>query len=159
MSKTAKEFYEVLKNIASPNANVLPAIVKKVNGNDTVDVDVNGVTYYDVNLKASEKSGQKGIRIKPAVDSLILIERIGDQKSDEWVVLMYSEVDEVLFEIAAAKFLMDKDGFIVSNGADTLKDAIKLIIEAVQVIVVLQGKSPDYAKLTQALTKLNKVFK
>lgn len=159
MSKTAKELYDYLQKIASPDANVLPAIVKKVNDNDTIDVDVDGVTYYDVNLKAAEKQGQKGIRIKPAVDSLVLIKRIGDKKSDEWAAAMFSEVDEVVFEIAAATFLMDKDGFVIANGMDNLKDVIKLIIEAVQVIVVLQGKSPDYARLLQATQKLNNVMK
>lgn len=159
MSKTANELYEALKKITDPGVDVLPAVVKRVNENDTVDADVDGIIYYGVNLKAAEKAGQKGIRIKPAVDSMVLIERIGDTKSDEYALLMFSEVDEVLFEIEAAKFLMDKDGFIVANGIDSLKDVIKLIIEAVQVTVVLQGKGPDYVKLTQAMQKLNNVFK
>lgn len=159
MSKTARELYDYLQKIASPEANVLPAIVKKVNDNDTVDVDVDGITYYGVNLKASEQQGQKGVRIQPAVESLVLIERIGDKRSDEFAVILFSEVDQVLFEIATAKFLMDTNGFIVANGVDSLKDVIKLIIEAVQVIVVLQGKSPDYAKLIQAMQKLNSVMK
>lgn len=159
MSKGAKELYDALKRINSPGASVLPGVVKSVNSDDTVDVDVAGVTFFDVLCQSSVNGGQKGIKIKPAVDSVVLIERIGDQKSDEYVVIMYSEIDESSTEIDTVKMLMDADGFILQKGNDTLLNIIVMIIDAVSKTVVLQGTNPDHAALIQAKTKVQNLFK
>jgi phage baseplate assembly protein V len=60
--------------------------------------------------------------------------------------------------INSSSFLQDGK-FTISAGDDSVKDALTLIIEAVQQIVVIQGNNPDYDKLSQALTKVNNIFK
>ncbi len=61
-----------------------------------------------------------------------------------WALLEYDK--------AAHKFK------VAAPNGDSLKDILTLILKAVQPILVLYGNNPDYAKLTQALTKINNLF-
>jgi phage baseplate assembly protein V len=60
--------------------------------------------------------------------------------------------------IKTSSFLQDGQ-FTINVGDDSLKDALTLIIQAVQQIVVMYGNNPDYTKLSEALTKVNNIFK
>ena len=46
----------------------------------------------------------------------------------------------------------------MQNGADTLWAGLKLLIESLEKIVVLQGTNPDRVKLAQAKTTLKNVL-
>ena len=159
MSKAAQELYHLLKGMTSTDANVFPAIVKKINSDDTIDVELDGLVLPDVQCQSAVINGQKGIKIKPAIDSVVMVEHIGDRKSDEYMVVLYSDIDEHSIEIATMKFLMDANGLLVKKGNDTLLEALELIIEGVMQIIVLKGRNPNYAKLQQALTKLKNILR
>ncbi len=69
----------------------------------------------------------------------------------------YIEYNKTSHQLAVQ--LNATDGkLLVQKGADTLKQALTLIVEAVQPIVVLYGNNPVYAKLTQALAKINNLL-
>jgi len=159
MSKAAHELYRALKKFTTPDASVIPGIVKAINDDGTIEVDVGGVVYPDVLLQASINEGQKGIKVKPAIDSLVMMERIGDSKSDEMMVVLFSEIDQHSIEIGSAEWGMDKEGFLIKKGNDTLLQALELIVEGIMPIIVLKGRNPNYAKLQQALTKIKNLLK
>ncbi|MFT4062880.1 MAG: hypothetical protein QM642_11050 [Edaphocola sp.] len=64
-----------------------------------------------------------------------------------------------MWQVADKKYSVDKSGHGISGGTDSLLDVIKLMIEAVQVIVITYGTNPDYAKLQQALLKAINILK
>ena len=96
-----------------------------------------------------------------------------DERLEEGVVLgaVYSDADTPDSGATAGKFRqVFEDGALVeydkaahkfkvlaSNG-ESLKDIFTLIIQSVQPILVIYGNDPDFAKLTQALTKVNNMF-
>jgi hypothetical protein len=174
MSKAAHELYNAFKKAFGPGTDVFPAIVTAVNADGSLKVDVDGVEYPDVLVQASLSDGQKGEKVRPAVDSLIIIERIGDAKSNEFMAVLFSEIEQHTIEIGTASWDMTgagfdlkkddtvlnigEDGFLVKKDDDTLKEVLTLIVQAVMKIIVLQGTNPDRAKLQQALTKINNLF-
>lgn len=159
MAKEAQELYDFLKRIGSPGEAVLPGIVKDVHGDDTCDVEADGLVYYEVRLKAAVADEQKGILPKPKVGSVVIIERIGSEKSDEYQVVLFSELDAWSLEIATTKFLIDADGFELSKTGADLKTILNLLVQATQQIVVLAGNGPNYQKLVEATTKIETLFK
>jgi phage baseplate assembly protein gpV len=69
----------------------------------------------------------------------------------------YFEYDKTTHQMTVS--LNSSDGkLLLQKGTDTLKQALTLIVEAVQPIVVLYGNNPVYTKLTQALTKINNLL-
>jgi hypothetical protein len=42
---------------------------------------------------------------------------------------------------------------------DTLRQALEMIIQAVMKVAVIQGTNPDYAKLQQALIKIQNILR
>src|SRR6266516_3610493 len=128
MSKT-KQLYDALKKISAPGANVFPGIVNNVQ-DDRVDVDVDGVIYYDVRLQ-SVTEGQKGLKLKPKVSSVVLLQRIGNTSSNEFCICLLSEIDEMTCEVAGTKLVQNADGFQISKGTDSLKAILNDLISEV----------------------------
>lgn len=74
----------------------------------------------------------------------------------------YMEYDNTAHKLKASiqGMTIECDGqLLVQKGGDTLKQALVLIVEAVQPIVVLYGNNPVYSKLAEALTKINALLK
>ena len=159
MAKGAQELYDFLQGMNRKDAAVMPGIVKAVNSDDTLEVDSDGLTFYDVRQKAAVKEEQKGLLYTPVVGSVVIIERIGDDRSTEYQVVLYSELESWSIEIITAKLLMDAEGFLMQKGSDSLKEILTLIIEAVQAIIVIQGHNPDRLRLQQAMNKVNNLLK
>lgn len=137
--------------------NIVAGVVKEVNGNNC-DVQIEGgPLLYDVRLQAIENAVSSFIRITPKLDSVVLVGVIENMEA-EAAVMQCSEIDEVEIMIGAKTYKINSEGHLIKGGADTLLDALKLLIEAVQVIVVLQGHNPDYIKLQQALVKINNIL-
>jgi len=128
--------------------------VKSVDGY-TCDVEpINGdADILAVRLVADEKDDF--FVLVPKVDSLVIVSFLNETAA---YVSMFSEVSEIKYKIGTAQYSVKESGFMMKKGADTIKDVIRLIIEGVQQILVVQGNNPDYAKLTQALTKLNNIM-
>lgn len=116
--------------------------------------DENGV-IPDVRLKPV-LDGEEGVIIFPKVGAWALAVRIEDDA--EWMLVAASEVEKYRIKKGDYEFELSDAGFVVKKGNDSLKDALTLIIEAVQQIIVLQGTNPSYPKLTSALSKINNIF-
>lgn len=125
----SKQLYDALKKLSAPGANVFPGIVKQVL-DDTIEVDVDGVIYYDVRLQ-SITEGEKGLKIKPKVNSVILLQRIGNTSSNEFYVCLFSEIDEMACEVGNTKLLQNAAGFQISKGNDSLKAILNDLINEV----------------------------
>ena len=69
-----------------------------------------------------------------------------------------SETNKCVTEIASGVRVEVDSTFGLSKGSDTLKDALTLLIEAVQQIMVIYGNNPDFSKLSQAQTKVNNLL-
>jgi hypothetical protein len=101
-------------------------------------------------------NGNESITFFPAVGTYALVIRIED--AEMWMVVACDKIDKSRTKIGTTRIEQTAQGFLIQKGSDTLKDAIQLIVEAVQPIVVLYGNNPDYAKLAQALTKINNLL-
>lgn len=132
----------------------IPCKVTAVNGM-TCDVEpVNGDAPINrVRLVADEKNDR--FVMIPKVGSVVMVHQVADAAG---YVSMVSEVDKVTYKRGDTVFEVD-ERFALEKGADSLKDILKKIIEAMQVIVVIQGKGPDLAKLLQAMNSTNNLFK
>lgn len=152
--KGARELYDKLKAITGGSNEFFPAIVKEVHANGTLTCMRDEYELYDVMLQA--KTSADGWRVVPAIDSVVLVTKISE---NAFVVLLNSELQGVALKVNDTVFKVDENGFEMSKLNDSLKDAIKLLIEGVQVIVAgTGGTQPNYAKLAQALAKLNNVM-
>ncbi|MGN6604567.1 MAG: hypothetical protein ACTHK8_19060 [Ginsengibacter sp.] len=155
--KGAAELVQAFKTITAKDAAIFPAVVVSVDKiNSVCDVSFSDLELGNVRLQALIKADQKGLKIFPVVDSNVLVGRIGDE--GEMCVLMYSEIESV--SVAVDNTTLEiKDGFLIQRDADTLKDALVTLIEAVEKIVVMEGTNPDYLKLTDAKTKIENILR
>ncbi len=133
------------------------AEVVKLNDDDTIAViTAGGDEIDDVRLKSVIKAGNKLI-VSPKVGSVVIIGKISN--TEEWLMLMADEVEKITLEIGELRLDIDEDGLLLQKDNDTLKEALNLIIESVQKIVVLQGNNPDYIKLNEAKNMVNNLLK
>jgi hypothetical protein len=94
--------------------------------------------------------------LEPKVGSIVVIEFLDNSSA---YVSMVSEVSRVWCKVGQTLYMMDDMGFLLKRNESNLKAALKLIIEAVEKIVVVQGTNPDYLKLQQALNMINELLK
>lgn len=147
--------------------NTMLATVKSVDEGEftcvLVDDDNDELEYPDVRLRPV-LDGNESITVFPKVGTWALVVRI--EEDEDWMVIAVGEADkisnlaetEIKSIVGTSEFTID-DGFLMQKGSDTLKQILTLIVEAVQPIVVIYGNNPVYAKLTQALTKINNLLK
>jgi len=157
MSKTAKDLSNAIKQLIGSSDKVIATVTSVDKAKSCCDVEVDGNELGNVRLQAIVKENVKGCKLYPAVGSKVVIEQLNNK--GDWMVTMLSEIEEVLFEVATTKLQQKEDGLLIKKGDDTLKQALTLIVESVQPIVVLYGNNPDYVKLNQALTKINNLLK
>ena len=154
--KTARALYDALRAITKADDDILPAIVKTVNSENTIDAEYDELLLKGCRLQ-SKSEGTEGQLLIPAIDSIVLLKRIG--QTNEFYVCMTSELQEMRVDINTATFSVKGNGHLIKKDNDTLKQALTLIIEAVQQVVVLNGNNPNYIKLTEALTKINNILR
>lgn len=154
---TIKEIVQQLSNDGEwfENDRVKVCKVVSVDGFSCVVDPIDGDTRIeDVRLIADETD--EFFVLIPKVESIVVVSFLTQNSA---YVSMVSEVIEVKYKIGTALYSMTEAGFLLQKGNDTLKQAIILVIEAVQQIVVMQGNNPNYAKLTQALNKINNLLR
>jgi hypothetical protein len=152
-----KREMEAFVNRQAP-AGIMQAKVVAVNeGEATVEVSLpGGALIPDARLRSVVKDGNRFVML-PAVGSEVLIGKIAGE--DEYVVLAVEDVTDIISEVGTTTVSWDETGVLVQNAGDTLKQALTLIVEAVQQVVVMYGNNPNYVKLGQALTKINNILK
>ncbi len=113
---------------------------------------------HDVRFHATEtKPGSRIVEI-PADNSSVIYAIIENQAT-EAVILKCSEIEKAIIEVGEAKYEIDKDGHLLAKGTDTLGSLLKQFIEIVQKIIVVNGKGPDIAALSNLSTQLSKILK
>jgi hypothetical protein len=112
--------------------------------------------YYDVRLRPV-LDGKESITIFPKVKSWCLAVRL--ENTEEWMVVACSEADKWRLKTGEAIIEQDATGLQIKKQNDTLRQALELIIQAVMKVMVIQGTNPDYAKLQQALTKIQNILR
>ena len=159
MSKENDDMKNELGKFAGRYAprTIVPATVTAVNGDTTIGVEFSdGTPIPDCRLKSVIKDGNQVLLI-PVVGSSVLVGSI--ENSSDYVVIAVAEISEVQQIIDGVTYSMSTDGFLIKKGDDTLHDALSLIIEAVMQVVVIYGNNPDYAKLQQALAKVQNILR
>lgn len=148
---------EIITQLANDGGEYYSKVcrVKSINGLVCDCTPVDGdADILDVRLIADEN--EEFFVLVPAVDSVVLVSFITKEAA---YVSMVSKISEIKYKIGDAYYSVTQDGFLFQKGNDTMKQAMTLIIEAVQQIVVMYGNNPNYAKLTQALTKVNNILR
>lgn len=118
--------------------------------------DDSDAEYPDVRLRPVV-DGKEGLVVFPKVGTWALAIKI--ETDEDYVVVSVGEIDKWRLSIGSTVIEQTSSGLVIKKGTDTLKDALDLIIEAVAQIVVLQGTSPNYQKLTQAKVKIDNILK
>ena len=139
-----------------------PTMLATVQSVDTTEAtcvlydEETALEYYDVRLKPVVDSPES-ITVFPKTGSWCLATRI--EGTDEWMVLACSEADKWRLKIGEAVIEQTADGLLIQKQSDTLRQALEMVIQAVMKVVVVQGQNPDYAKLQQALTKIQNILR
>jgi hypothetical protein len=135
------------------------ATVQSVNASEATCVlydEETDLEYYDVRLRPVIDD-KESLTIFPKKGSWCLATRI--ETTDEWMMVACGEADKWRLKIGESFIEQDATGLLIKKQSDTLRQALELIIEAVMKVVVVQGQNPDYAKLQQALTKVQKILR
>lgn len=136
---------------------ILPATVTAVNDDDTIAIEFSdGSTVDDARLRSVVKAGNKVLLI-PKVESIVLVAKI--ENSDEYIVVAIEEITDVKYLIDSVQYEVSSAGFLIQKDADTLKDALVTFVEAVEAIIVMQGRNPDRLKLATAKEKIQNILR
>ena len=156
--KQAKELYKALKDAIGTGTEVFPAIVKAVDkGADTCEVEMDELEIGGVRLRAAVEPGGSGVKHYPEIDSVVLVQKIGDK--EEHFVTMMSEVEEVVYEIDTTVFRV-KNGVRIAKGNESLRDVIVDLISAIKLITVPTNVGPSGVPLNvAAFTAIETRFK
>lgn len=131
--------------------------VKSVDANEkTCVIDDDGFEIPEVRLRPV-LDNKESVTIYPKVGAWALAVRLED--TDEWMLISAGEVDKYQIKLNDLVFEMDGEKFLIEKQGANLMEIIKSICEACLKIVVIQGNNPDYTKLTDALTKIQLLFK
>jgi hypothetical protein len=161
MTQIRKELYIKLKEINSREATIFPGIVKEVDGN-VITVDNGGVEYFNVRLQPTD-SVMKGQRLVPKVNSMVLVERVGGDDSNELAVAMFSELDEYSVEIGNVKYKHTGSGFELAKQNESLKKLMKDMLDEVKKLTVQTNTGPssvpiNIAAFTAIETRIDNFF-
>lgn len=152
-------FHETLKEFIKVYDTVTHKVGTAVNvSGSKCDVEIEGEpALYDVRFHAIEDTLGNKIVIKPKDGSKVIVGVISNLATEAFIE-QCSEIDEVLIIADDKQYKLNSSGHLIKGGDDTLKQVIDLVIEAVQVIVVIQGRNPDQAKLLAAKQKLENIL-
>ena len=159
MSETLADIKEQLAEFSGRYAPKIlrTATVTAVNADDTVAIELgNGRTVDDARLRAVVANGNRVVMV-PSVGSTVVVGKL--ENSDEYVVLMVSEVSEIKDKIGTVELNVNNAGILMKKDDDTLKQIATLIIEAIEPIIILEGRNPNLVKLAQAKTKVNNLLR
>lgn len=138
-------------------AAIVPAVVKAINADDTIAIEFSDEsTVDDARMKSVVADGNKVLLI-PKVGSVVLVGAI--ENSSEYVVLSVHEVTEFKTEIDDVTYSMNATGFLLQKQNDTLNSALIDLIEAVEPIIVIEGRNLNRVKLQSAKNKINNLLR
>lgn len=132
-------------------------IVTSVSGNTCTVERTGAPTLYKVRLQAIEDEVDNYVRVTPKVGSIAICGVIENMNAEAFII-QCSEIERIEVVCGNKVYKADDTGHLVQGGDDTLKEVLQLIIEAVNNIIVMDGRNPDRLKLQQSLSKLNNIL-
>jgi hypothetical protein len=115
MSKAAKDLIDAIKLLTATGGMLTAKVVTVDKNNNSCDVSIDGNELGEVRLQAVVDTNRKGCRLYPAVGSDVVIEQMDD--NGNWVVALYSEIEEVVFEIGDISLQMNAEGIVFNGGS------------------------------------------
>lgn len=112
--KQAKELVNVLKGLTATQGAVHAVVVSVDKSKNSCDVKIDSTEIGQVRLQAVIDVDRKGCRLYPAIDSDVIIEPINDNGG--WKVSLYSEIEQVFFEIGEISLNISASGIILNGG-------------------------------------------
>jgi hypothetical protein len=111
-----EQIKEAIKALAGKNGSVtLLAKVKSVDEtNAVISVYLGGLVIEDVRLR-SIVDGDNGMYVVPAVDSMVLLIRVGG--SDDFYAVGFSKYDKVIIKGESASIEVNQDNIIFNDNA------------------------------------------
>lgn len=109
-----------------------------------------------VRLKALVKDGNHFVML-PAIGSGVMVGKVRNE--DEYVVLVADEITEIKGVIESSQLSVNADGFLFKKDTDTLRDALIKLIEAIEPIVIMEGRNPDLIKLAAAKVQIQNLLR
>lgn len=159
-----------IKDIFSEMKQGVPVqvVVAKVESVDkkssTCDLVVEGrADRPEARLRAVMDSSATGLIILPKKGSYVLAGLIGN-KPESSFVCGYSDIDEVFIDIPSSQMRVDKNGFLIKTGSNSLSGLISDLLDALMKLTVTTGTGPsgtpininDFITLKQKFNQLLK---
>lgn len=135
-----------------------PAVVQSVNeASKTINViDIDELEFEDVRL-ASAEDDKKSVIIFPKVKSTVLVSIIGNDENTLFVSKV-NEVDKIEGTIETVNFTVDSSGYKVTKGDQNLLTIFNDMIDELNKIRVIQGRTINVAVMTAIKNRLNTVL-
>jgi len=145
MMDISEEFQRALTEMVkyqSSGPGILPATVKTVNDAlGTCDVEIDGLTIYDVRLRASVNGELSNFLVLPAIGSSVLVANVGNSAT-EFAVVSYSEVTSLEFVTGDTKVIADAAGIHLERAGKNLGNVLSALISQIQAITVPVTSAP-----------------
>jgi hypothetical protein len=100
--------------LAGAAENSLYATIKEVDeAKRTCKAEIGNILYEDILLYSVENADLKGFVFIPAIDSIVLVSRVG---TDRMFVESFSEIDKVIFTLNDLELVIDADNIDLKKG-------------------------------------------
>ena len=122
-----------------------------VNKTMTAKSVVDGLEYFDVLL------GLGSFYRKPKVNTKCLLGVLGNKAAATFLIEAEA-FEEEIYKSGNTEFTIKESGFIVKQGNESLKTVLNDLIDELNKIVVIQGRTIDVAAVTLIKNRLNTVL-
>lgn len=100
--------------LAGAAENSLYATIKEVDeAKRTCKAEIGNIVYEDILLYSVENADLKGFVFIPAIDSIVLVSKVG---TDRMFVASFSEIDKVIFTLNDLELMIDADNIDLKKG-------------------------------------------
>jgi hypothetical protein len=115
--------------------DVFAAKVTSVNANDfTCEAVIDGLTLYDIRLRATDEVAINQYVLIPKLDSWIMVQTLGNN-NDEFFVVMFSEIDKAIIHTDTHSIEIGNK-VKIANNAETLGALLGELIDKVTTLTV-----------------------
>ncbi|ROI09798.1 hypothetical protein EGI11_03305 [Chryseobacterium sp. H3056] len=149
MSETLQK---ALSKLTGRKVSTFPASVVSVNKEvGTCTVSDGELEFVDVQLSATVKDDKRFLLI-PKVGSFVLVSPIQEDLHRLYVE-MFSEIVEVIMRTDASEFSFNDDGFLLKKQAETLKQLMGDLLQAIQNMKFTTNAGPTILLLNKPTFK------
>jgi hypothetical protein len=112
---------------------------------------VDDLEYYDVLLGLGSEDK------KPVIGCTCIIGIIGNESGNSFLIYA-EELEEIEIKVGSSLLHVKKDGFILKQNSESLKTVLNDLIDELNKIVVIQGRSINVPAMTLIKQRLNKIL-